>query len=76
VHGDVIQKDYLRPAGEKVGLPGVDWHTFRDTYRTLIDDVRTPLKVQQRLMRHADIKTTMNTYGSVFEKASPEPTAG
>jgi len=69
VHGDVIQKDYLRPAGEKVGLLGVGWHTFRHTYRTLIDDVGTPLGVQQRLMRHADIKTTMNTYGSAFEKS-------
>jgi integrase len=69
VHGDVIQKDYLRPAGEKVGLLGVGWHTFRHSYRTLIDDVGTPLGVQQRLMRHADIKTTMNTYGSAFEKS-------
>jgi len=42
--------------------------SFRHTYRTLIDDIDTPLGVQQRLMRHADIKTTMNTYGSAFEK--------
>jgi integrase len=69
VHGDAIQKDYLRPAGEKLGLHGVGWHTFRHTYRTLIDDMGTPLGVQQRLMRHADIKTTMNTYGSAFEKS-------
>ena len=69
LHGDVIQKDYLRPAGEKIGLQGVGWHVFRHTYRTLIDDVGTPLGVQQRLMRHADIKTTMNTYGSAFEKS-------
>src|SRR5215471_3207418 len=55
--------------GETVGLLGVGWHTFRHTYRTLIDDVGTPLGVQQRLMRHADIKTTMNTYGSAFEKS-------
>jgi hypothetical protein len=68
VHGDVIQKHYLRPAGEKIGLQGVGWHSFRHTYRTLIDDIGTPLGVQQRLMRHADIKTTMNTYGSAFEK--------
>src|SRR5580658_7164536 len=68
VHGDAIQKDYLRPAGEKIGLQGVGWHSFRHTYRTLIDDIGTPLGVQQRLMRHADIKTTMNTYGSAFEK--------
>jgi len=69
VHGDAIQKDYLRPAGQKIGLQGVVWHAFRHTYRTLIDDVGTPLGVQQRLMRHADIKTTMNTYGSAFEKS-------
>jgi len=68
IHGDAIQKDYLRPAGEKIGLQGVGWHSFRHTYRTLIDDIGTPLGVQQRLMRHADIKTTMNTYGSAFEK--------
>jgi RNA polymerase sigma factor (sigma-70 family) len=58
----------LRPACEKIGLRGVGWHSFRHTYRTLIDDIGTPLGVQQRLMRHADIKTTMNTYGSAFEK--------
>jgi integrase len=69
VHGDVIQKDYLRPAGEKIGLQGVGWRAFRHTYRPLIDDVGTPLGAQQRLMRHADIKTTMNTYGSAFKKS-------
>ncbi len=41
---------------------------FRHTYRTPIDDIGTPLAVQQRLMRHADIKTTMNTFGSAFGK--------
>jgi integrase len=69
VHGDAIQKDYLRPTGKKIGLQGVGWHSFRHTYRTLIDDIGTPLGVQQCLMRHADIKTTMNTYDSAFEKS-------
>lgn len=67
-HGDSIQKDYLRPAGEKLGLIGLGWHTFRHNYRTLIDDIGTPLGVQQRLMRHADIQTTMK-YGSAFEES-------
>jgi hypothetical protein len=49
-------------------MQGVGWHSFRHTYRTLIDDIGTPLGVQQRLMRHADIKTTINIYGSAFEK--------
>ena len=28
-----------------------------------------PLKVQQELMRHADIRTTMNIYGKAMEKS-------
>lgn len=68
LHGDSIQKDYLRPAGEKLGIIGLGWHTFRHNYRTLIDDIGTPLGVQQRLMRHADIQTTMK-YGSAFEES-------
>jgi integrase len=46
----------------------VGWHSFRHAFRTLIDDIGTPLGVHQGLMRHADIKTTMNTYGSAIEK--------
>jgi hypothetical protein len=38
--------------------------------------VGTPLGVQQRLMRHADIKTTINTYGSAFEKSKRRAIAG
>jgi len=68
LHGDSIQKDYLRPAGEKLGIVGLGWHTFRHTYRTLIDDIGTPLGVQQRLMRHPDIQTTMK-YDSAFEES-------
>jgi integrase len=30
-----------------------------------LDSVGTPVGVQQRLMRHADITTTMNIYGDV-----------
>jgi len=38
---------------------------FRHTYRSWLDAVGTPIAVQQKLMRHADIRTTMNTYGDV-----------
>lgn len=38
-------------------------HSLRHTYRTLLDSTGTPVGVQQRLMRHADIRTTMNVYG-------------
>ena len=30
-----------------------------------LDAVGTPIAVQQKLMRHADIRTTMNIYGDV-----------
>lgn len=55
--------DSLSDAAEKAGIAHVSSHTFRHTYRTWLDSVGTPVGVQQRLMRHADIRTTMNLYG-------------
>jgi len=37
----------------------------RHTYRSWLDAVGTPIAVQQKLMRHADIRTTRNIYGDV-----------
>ena len=37
-------------------------------YRILLDDLGTPIGVQQKLMRHSDVRTTMNHYGSAYEK--------
>jgi integrase-like protein len=59
-------KNYIRPAGEKLGIGKIGWHTFRHTYRTLLDETGAPMKVQQELMRHANIQTTMNVYGSAM----------
>jgi integrase len=38
---------------------------MRHSYRSWLDAVGTPVAVQQKLMRHADIRTTMNTYGDI-----------
>jgi integrase len=38
---------------------------MRHTYRSWLDAVGTKVTVQQKLMRHADIRTTMNVYGGV-----------
>jgi len=43
----------------------VSTHSMRHTYRSWLDAVGTPIAVQQKLMRHADIRTTMNVYGDV-----------
>jgi integrase len=42
---------------------GDGWHTFRHTYRSWLDENGAPMKVQQELMRHDSIQTTMNVYG-------------
>ena len=34
----------------------------------MIDDLGTPMGVQQKLMRHADVRTIMNIYGWDFEE--------
>jgi integrase len=67
-HASPLQQDHIRPAGRQLGIMGLGWHTFRHSYRTMIDDLGTPVGVQQKLMRHADIRTTMNIYGSAFEE--------
>ncbi len=54
----------LRRATAKAGIDPISSHTFRHTHRTWLDAVGTPVGIQQRLMRHADIRTTMNVYGT------------
>ena len=61
-----IQQKHLRVASKELGLPNVGWHTFRHSYRSLLDASGAPLGVQQHLMRHAQISTTMDRYGSAL----------
>jgi len=35
-------------------------------YRSWLDETGAPMKVQQELMRHASIQTTMNVYGQAM----------
>jgi integrase len=53
----------LTDAAGKAGIGHVSSHVFRHTRRTWLDSVGAPVGVQQKLMRHADIRTTMNIYG-------------
>jgi integrase len=57
-----IQNTQLIPAGERAGIGWVGWHTFRHSYSSLLRSLKVDVKVQQELMRHADIRTTMNVY--------------
>jgi integrase len=71
-HAGQIQQNHLRPAGLKIGLEGVGWHTCRHSYGSFLDETGAPIGVQQRLMRHAQVSTTMNTYGNAAMKSKRE----
>jgi len=64
-----IQRTHLLPAGMRAGLGRIGWHTFRHSYSTLLRSVGVDLKVQQELLRHADIRTTMNVYTQAVPEA-------
>ncbi len=61
-----VQQRRLKPAALRAGLGPIGWHTLRHTYRAWLDETGAPMTVQQELMRHADIRTTMNIYGSAM----------
>ena len=63
-HQESLRKRQLQRAAKLAGLgEDIGWHTFRHTYRSWLDETGAPMKVQQELMRHASIQTTMNVYG-------------
>jgi integrase len=53
----------LDRAGKASGVDHMGARAFRHSYRMWIDAVGTTIGVQKKLMRHADIRTTMNIYG-------------
>jgi integrase len=57
--------DYYAYASRDAGIGHVSTHVLRHTYRSWLDAVGTPIAVQQKMMRHTDIRTTMNIYGDV-----------
>jgi integrase len=61
---DQVWRVYKK-AAQEAGLGGFGTQALRHTYRSWLDAVGTPIAVQQKLMRHADIRTTMNVYGDV-----------
>ncbi len=77
------EQDSLTPNGKRLPIheerreaagkyDGTGWHAFRHTYRSWLDDTGAPMGVQQKLMRHAQISTTMNVYGNALMAAKRE----
>lgn len=57
----------LDAAAKAAGIAHISSHTFRHTYRTWLDAEGTSVGVQQKCMRHADIRTTMQ-YGDALSE--------
>ena len=62
--------DERKVAADRYGAVG--WHTFRYTYRSWLDDTGAPIGIQQKLMRHAQVSTTMNVYGNALMESKRE----
>ena len=79
---------HLRPAALRAGIGKIGWHTFRHSYSTMLRSAGTDIKVQQELLRHSTVQSTLNVYtqaisdhkraansavvGMVFDQNSPE----
>ena len=66
---ETILRDHIAPVAVRSGVGKVGWHTFRHTYSTMLRAIGTDVKVQQELLRHADIQTTMNVYTQAVSEA-------
>ena len=66
----MILNDYVRPAAVKAGLGNVGWHTFRHSYRPWLKRFAAPAEIQKDLMRHSNLKTTLEIYGIEPDVAS------
>ena len=61
--GYTFVRKTLSKVAEPAGIGHISSHCFRHTHRTWLDSVGTPIGVQREMMRHSDIRTTMNIYG-------------
>ncbi len=58
-----IYRVYIKRAAEKIGLQKrIGWHTFRHTFGTILNANGENPKVIQELLRHANLRVTMDTY--------------
>ena len=68
-HAGRIQQGYFKPAARKLGLTGLNWQTFPNSYRNWINDEGTATGVQQKLMRHGNVSTMSTSHGAAPLKA-------
>jgi integrase len=73
-HAGILMRRHLKALAAKPRVSRLGWHTFRHTFRSWLDSVGTAVGVQQKMMRHADVATTMNVYGKPMMDSNWKPT--
>jgi integrase len=59
-HGEQRRR---KPAVKRAEIAkGIGWHSLRHTYSTLLRANKADIKVQQELLRHANVQTTLQIY--------------
>lgn len=53
-HAMTLQGDYLKPAGKRLGLPGLGWYTFRYSFRKYLNKLETVEAVQESFVSELD----------------------
>ncbi len=53
---------HLKPAGRKLGMPWLSWHTLRRTHATLLQVAGASLRDAQAQLGHSKMSTTLEVY--------------
>lgn len=53
---------HLKPAGWKIGMPSLSWHTLRRTHATLLQAAGASLRDAQAQLGHTRMSTTLEVY--------------
>jgi integrase len=53
---------HLKPAGQKIGTPWLNWHTLRRTHATLLQAAGASLRDAQVQLGHSKMSTTLELY--------------
>ena len=74
---DNLLKRYIRPAIKRAGIVGkvIGWHNFRHSLATNLRAMGVDVKVAQELLRHANVRTTLDIYTRAVSQQKREANA-
>jgi site-specific recombinase XerD len=69
----MLVADHLQPAARKAGISGqIGFHTLRRTLASVLVANGTDPKLVQELLRHSNVKTTLDVYAQAMTPAKLE----